>query len=563
MLSRQRHFSVYSEHLDLSRFPAAQHHEVLRTYLQSKYRDRPIGVVVVQGSSSLEFLMRSRAQLWPGVPVVFASVDKETADRLNLPPDVTGTIRQLIFRNAVTTAQALVPNLKRIALVGDPWERQAVRKHYQDEIAALADHFEFIDLLGLPMTEIRKRVAVLPEDTAIIHTAINVDGAGVAYIPREALAAVAEVANRPIVIDVETSVGYGSTGGLVSRPHLIGQQTARIVSRIFNGEKPSEIPITVGDFLNPVFDWRQLQRFGISESRLPVGSEVRFREFSLWERYRWQMVAIFFALLLQAALIGWLLFEHHRRRIVEMKLRARLLEVIHLNRTATAGALSASVAHELNQPLGAIQSYAEAATLYLKADPPDIERAERILANIRRDNQRAADIISHLRGLLKKRDEIELQEFDLNETVRDALQILRPEALKRGVALDAHEAKLPLPVRADPIHLQQVILNLAVNGMDAIQDCAPGGGKISIQTGLADKSAIEVRVADSGTGIPTDKLNRIFDTFYTTKRDGTGLGLSVARTIVETYGGKIWAENRPGGGAVFRFTLPLSRMLAA
>ena len=559
----ERHFSVYSEHLDLSRFPGRQHHEVLRTYLQNKYRNRPIGVVVVQGSSSLEFLMRSRAQLWPGVPVVFAGVDKETADRLNLPPDVTGTIYQLVFRNAVTTAQALVPNLKRIALVGDPWERQAVRKHYKDEIAALADQFEFIDLLGLPMAEIRKRVAVLPEDTAIIHTAINVDGAGVAYIPREALAAVAEVANRPIVIDVETSVGYGSTGGLVSHPHLIGQQTARIVSRIFNGEKPSEIPITVGEFLKPVFDWRQLQRFGISESRLPPGSEVRFREFSLWERYRWQMIAIFFALLLQAALIGWLLFEHRRRRIVEMKLRARLLEVIHLNRTATAGALSASVAHELNQPLGAIQSYAEAATLYLKADPPDIERAERILANIRRDNQRAADIISHLRGLLKKRDEIELQEFDLNEAVRDALQILRPEALKRGVALDAHEAESPLPVRADPIHLQQVILNLAVNGMDAMQDCAPGGGKISIQTGLTGESAIEVRVANSGTGIPTDKLNRIFDTFYTTKRDGTGLGLSVARTIVETYGGKIWAENRPGGGAVFRFTLPLSRMLAA
>ena len=138
----------------------------------------------------------------------------------------------------------------------------------------------------------------------------------------------------------------------MTRPHLIGQQSARIVLRILNGEKPSEIPIAVGEFVKPVFDWRQLQSFGISESMLPPGSEVRFREFSLWERYRWQMIAIFFALLLQAALIGWLLFEHHRRRIVEMKLRVRLLEVIHLNRTVTAGVLSASVAHELNQPLG-------------------------------------------------------------------------------------------------------------------------------------------------------------------------------------------------------------------
>jgi signal transduction histidine kinase len=244
-------------------------------------------------------------------------------------------------------------------------------------------------------------------------------------------------------------------------------------------------------------------------------------------------------------------------------LRARLLEVIHLNRTATAGALSASVAHELNQPLAAIQSYAEAATLYLESDPPDIERAEQILANIRRDDQRASDIISHLRGLLKKRDQLELQECDLNKTVGDALQILRPEALKRGITLDAHEAKSPLPVRADPIHLQQVILNLAVNGMDAMRDCAPGSGKMSIQTALGEESAVEVRVADSGMGIPTDKLNTVFDAFYTTKRDGTGLGLSIARAIVETHGGKIWAENRPGGGAVFCFTLPLSRMMLA
>ena len=118
-------------------------------------------------------------------------------------------------------------------------------------------------------------------------------------------------------------------------------------------------------------------------------------------------------------------------------------------------------------------------------------------------------------------------------------------------------------MRADQIHLQQVILNLAANGMDAIQDCAPGSGKILIRTALVGESAIEVSVADSGMGIPTDKLNEVFDAFYTTKRQGTGLGLSIARTIIETYGGKIWAENRPAGGAVLRFTLPLSEVTAA
>jgi signal transduction histidine kinase len=235
------------------------------------------------------------------------------------------------------------------------------------------------------------------------------------------------------------------------------------------------------------------------------------------------------------------------------------LEVIHLNRTALTGALSGAVAHELSQPLGAIQSYADAASRNLKADPPNIQRVEQILESIRQDDKRAADIISHLRGLLKKTDAIELQEFDLNDVIRDALRIAGPQALKEGIELTANHAIGPLLVRGNRIQLQQAILNLVMNGIDAMQSRSSGPGKISIQIAMVGDSQTEVSVADSGTGIPISKLDEVFETFYTTKRHGTGLGLPIARTIVETYGGKIWAENRAGGGAVFRFTLPLSK----
>jgi signal transduction histidine kinase len=130
--------------------------------------------------------------------------------------------------------------------------------------------------------------------------------------------------------------------------------------------------------------------------------------------------------------------------------------------------------------------------------------------------------------------------------------------MKRGVALSVNGVPGVVRVRADQIHLQQVILNLAMNGMDAMLESVPGTRKIDVQTAVIGGAEIEVSVADSGAGIPSDKLKDVFDTFYTTKQYGTGLGLSIARTIVETYGGKIWAENRTGGGAVFRFTLPLS-----
>src|SRR5262249_8691170 len=150
----------------------------------------------------------------------------------------------------------------------------------------------------------------------------------------------------------------------------------------------------------------------------------------------------------------------------------------------------------------------------------------------------------------------------LNEAIADAIQILSPEAKKRKVTLLAMGVQEPLPVRADSIHLQQLILNLARNGMDAMTKAAPGAHTITIQTALLGESTVEVSVSDSGTGIPEQNLGKIFDTFYTTKEHGTGLGLSIARTIVETYGGKIGAENRPVGGAVIRFPLPLIRQSA-
>ena len=550
--------SVYAEHLDLSRFGGPRHDDLLRGYLREKFRATPIGLVVAQGSSSLDFVLRSRAELWAGVPVVFAGVDEETGKRISLPPDVTGTLYQRPFRNAVTTARVLVPNLKRIALVGDAWERQAVRRHYREEIPTFAGEFEFINLIGLPMTEIRKRVAELPDDTAIIYTSVTLDGAGATYVPHEGLAAFAEVANRPIVVDVETNMGHGGSGGLVTTPAPVGEAAARLVLRILDGENASKIPVVTGDFTRPMFDWRQLQRFGISESRLPPGSEIRFRPPGLWDQYRWQVMTALAIVLIQAALIAWLLFERHRRRLAEIEARGRLLEVAHLNRTATAGALSASVAHELNQPLGAILSNAEAAEVLLAANPPDLHLVKEILADIRRDDQRAGEIIRRLRGLLKK-GEIELQEFDLNHAIQSALHILEPEAQKRSVVLSTDQAQGPLPVRADQVHLQQVIINLAANGLDAMLDCFPDKRRLALQTAKVGESEVEVSVSDTGTGIPEGKLKDVFKTFFTTKPQGTGLGLSIARTIIETYGGRIWAENRLGGGAVFRFTLPLTR----
>ncbi len=554
--------SVYTEYLDFGAFGGAQYEEVLSTYLREKYKGKAIGVIAVVGSTSLEFVLRFRAEFWSEVPVVFAAVDVKTIARLNLPRDVTGTTIQISLSDAVAAARVLLPDLKRIALVGDPLERQDFRPYYKEEIPVFATELEFIDLTGLPMAELRKRVAQLPERTVIIYTAIYDGGEGVVYIPRDALVAIAEVANRPIVADVEVHIGYGATGGFVVAPVPIAQETAQRVLRILSGESASQIPIGTGNFTRPVFDGRELNRWNVSEATLPEGSEIRFREATAWEQYHRQILIALVALLLQSAIISGLLLERRRRHAAELESRGHLSQVMRLNRSAGLSAISSSVAHELNQPLGAILSNTEAAEILLTKDPPDLVLIGSILADIRKSDQRAGEVITHLRDLLRNNDH-DPEVVNLNDVITLALEILAPEASARGVILTANLDPHPLHVRVNPIHLQQVILNLVLNGMDATTSRSPGERQVAIRTAVTNNVTIKVSIADSGSGIPSDKLQKIFEPFFTTKEKGTGLGLAIARTIVERCGGEISAENRPNGGAVFRFSLPLVKELVA
>jgi C4-dicarboxylate-specific signal transduction histidine kinase len=203
-----------------------------------------------------------------------------------------------------------------------------------------------------------------------------------------------------------------------------------------------------------------------------------------WDQYRGEIFSVAVVVVLQTLLISVLRFERRRRSFAEAESRRRLLEVAHLNRAATVSAMSASITHEINQPLGAILSNAEAAEELLKSDRLDRAELAAILADIRRDDQRAAEIIRSMRGLLR-RSEIVSREFDLNDSIRDALGIIGPEARSRRVALIADQESGELLVRADPVHLQQVVLNLAINGMDAMQDGPPDGRILEIRTARA------------------------------------------------------------------------------
>ena len=266
-------------------------------------------------------------------------------------------------------------------------------------------------------------------------------------------------------------------------------------------------------------------------------------------------------ILLQGALIAGLLREHHRRQFAEVQSRQRMAELAHVNRFATAGELTASIAHEINQPLGSILTNAETAQAILKSQTPDIAglpdiiELKDIVNDILQDDRRATEVIRRMRSLLKKAP-FEQKQFDLNEIAQETIRFLSALAIGRNFEMDNVITSDALPIIGDRVQLQQVILNLVVNGIDAMKDTPAENRTISIRTSRVENFA-QLTVSDRGHGIPEDKLKEVFEPFYTSKAEGMGMGLSIARTIVEAHNGELSAKNRDHGGASFRIRLPL------
>jgi signal transduction histidine kinase len=284
-----------------------------------------------------------------------------------------------------------------------------------------------------------------------------------------------------------------------------------------------------------------------------VGSEVRLGEPSEWERHRWEILLI---VLIQAALLTALLYERQRRMYAEVQNSQRAAELAHINRFNVAGELTATIAHELSQPLGAILANSEAAKTLLKSPTPNMEELREILTDIQRDDQRASEVLRRVQSLLKKAP-LERRDNDLNEIVRDTIELLSRLAISREIELDSNIVVGELRIKCDRVQLQQVIINLIVNAMDAMSAMPRPKRKITVTTMRVDNSAAVV-VSDVGPGIPTDKAELVFQPLFTTKPQGMGMGLSIARRIIEAHDGQIWAEKKTGSGAVFHISLPLS-----
>lgn len=527
-------------------------------YLRVLFTDRPPDLVVSIGAPAGRFFQQYRQQLFPNTPLLLVAIEQRRLVETAMTANDTAVAGVVDIAATISNILTVLPETSHIAVViGNSPPERFWTNELKAMVAPLTNRVTFTFLNDLTFPEMLERAAALPPNSAIFFAVLSVDAAGVPHNDNgQAFPRLRAVANAPIFSYDDSQFGSGNVGGPLLSIRQISRRAAEVAIRILDGELPSSLRPSPIEYGPHQFDWRELERWGIREANLPPGSIVEFRQPTFWAQHRWTVLGTLAIVLTQSGMIASLLFERRRRRLAEATSHRRFIEMTQMNRSLTVSTMSSAIAHELNQPLGAILNNAETAEILLANDPPDIVQLREIIADIRNDDKRAGDIISHLRKFLRK-SEIQLHHIDINRVIDDVRQIIEPEAAKRGIEIEANQVTRPLAVRADRVHLQQVLLNLALNGMDAMQDM-PNPRKMIFQATLATETEVEVSVLDTGSGIPNQKLNDIFETFFTTKRQGTGLGLSIARTIVEMYGGRIWAENRKSGGAAFHIVLPLA-----
>jgi len=288
---------------------------------------------------------------------------------------------------------------------------------------------------------------------------------------------------------------------------------------------------------------------------VPAEAEVRHRTPSFWVQYRWRIMAVVVAVGAETALLIALLVERRQKRLAQNENRQRRRELVQAARLATVGELAASISHEINQPLGAILANAETAELLLDSTATNPDDLRQILADIRRDDQRASEVVQRVRRLAGNR-RMEMKRLDLNAVVETVVRMLSHQARRHGVTMEKDLGRGIPAARGDEVALQQVLINLAMNGMEAMAEVPADRRRLILQTRAAG-DRVSVRVSDSGKGIADEDRPNLFTSFFTTKANGVGLGLAICRSIVEAHGGRIAAANAPGGGATFSFSLPV------
>jgi signal transduction histidine kinase len=524
-------------------------------YVRAAFADRPNPdlIVSVAGPAAV-FARKHRQELFPDTPLLFAAVDQQYLGDTPLGENETAVAVNNDFPRLVDDILQLLPGTKQLFMVmgagqmGRFWHERLER-----DFARFRDRLTFVWSDELSLSDIERRCADLPSDAAIFYLTFGTDAQGAAYADERVLADLKEKASVPMFSLMSPMFGRGIVGGPLMSIEGLGRRTADVAAQLVNGTSPRTLrpaPQRPGD---RIFDARALKKWNIADSRLPAGSMVLFREPTLWQEHATTILIAGAALAIQSVLIIGLFSERRARHRAEMASRRNLALATDVSRRATMSALSSSITHELGQPLTSIANNAHALQMMVSANSATSDTVGEILSDIRTQGVRAAEIIHRHRAMLRSRP-LDRQPTDLYAVLDESLALLAHDLRSQQVDVIVQPPSHACVIDADQVLLQQVFVNLVMNAMDAMAETPPARRRVTIVSEVSATHVV-VSVRDNGTGLPPHMIGNLFTPFATTKAHGLGIGLTIARTIVDAHDGTLDAHNSPEGGATFTVTL--------
>jgi signal transduction histidine kinase len=508
--------------------------------------------LIVDGAPAVQFALQHRAELFPDVPIVFVSATTPREVPEGKVARVTGILRGPSQVETLDLALKLHPATRRIQVVAYAPTFESYQERVKSALAAFSTRVTLTYSNEPSLPEMLAALKTLPADSLILYARYSPATRGRVIFPDEVLPQIAEAAPVPIYSPLDTYIGKGVVGGMMRSEISIATRVGEMTRRILEGAKPEDIPVEAAP-MSPIFDWRQVQRWGINPSLLPVGSVIMFREPRFWDRYGGYIISAVVLLAVQSLLIVGLLYERRARHRAEIESRRNLALAADASRRQTMSALTSSIAHELGQPITAMINNAQAGRMMITANRATPDTMGEILSDIENEGVQAAQIIDRHRTMLRGR-QLDAKPIDLHVVIRDSLALVAHDMRTRQVEVTVNLSSSACIITGDQVLLQQVLVNLVMNAMDAMAETPSARRRVTISTEVRG-AVVDLSVRDAGTGLPAQMNGTRFTPFVTTKAHGLGIGLTITQTIVDAHRGTIDARNNPDGGATFTVTL--------
>ena len=510
---------------------------------------KPDLIVTMAGPAAV-FARKYRQQLFPDTPLLFAAVDQRYLRDAPLGANETAVVAVNDYPRLIDGILQLLPRTRQVFMVmGSGQIGKFWRLELEEQFKRFHNRLTFVWFDELSLPEILRRSASLPDNSAIFYVTFGTDALGAGYADERVLTDLRATANAPVFGAHSVYLGTGVVGGPLMPIDEFSRRTADVATQLLNGAPPRSLSVPTQSPGPPTFDWRELQRWGIPENRLPPGSTVRYRDPSLWRAYRGTVLSAAGALLVQSLLIVGLLYQRRARRRAETESRKNLALAADAGRRQTMAALTSSIAHELGQPLSAMIHNAQALQMMVSTNRAPSDTIGEILADIQAQGVQATQIIDRHRTMLRSH-QLDMKPIDLHAVIDESLALVDHEMRTRQIEASVDLSANPCVVSGDQVLLQQVFVNLLMNAMDAMTETPPARRRVIISTDVT-AADVAVSVRDTGTGLPAHINGTLFTAFVTTKAHGLGIGLTIARTILDAHGGTIDARNNPEGGATF------------